>query len=136
MQNLKDKKSEGKALFFTMPIVALVIVVCAIIFEQEFINILPLLISLVVAYLQSKASRFAFLLASFNALIYAVIYFFLKLYGAVISALIFSCYIGYDWTRAQSGPKTVDAAIDSALSIYLDIVNLFLDLLRIVGDNK
>ena len=57
------------------------------------------------------------------------------LWISAISALVFSCYIGYDWTRAQSGPKTVDAAIDSALSIYLDIVNLFLDLLRIVGDN-
>lgn len=58
------------------------------------------------------------------------------LWISAISALIFSCYIGYDWTMAQAGPKTLDAAIDSALNIYLDIVNLFLDLLRIVGDNK
>ena len=58
------------------------------------------------------------------------------LWISAISALIFSCYIGYDWTMAQAGPKTLDAAIDIALNIYLDIVNLFLDLLRIVGDNK
>lgn len=57
------------------------------------------------------------------------------LWISAISAGVFSCYIGYDWMCAQSGPKTLDAAIDSALSIYLDIINLFLDLLKIVGDN-
>lgn len=51
-----------------------------------------------------------------------------------ISAGLFSLYIGYDWVMAQSGPKTLDAAIDAALGIYLDIVNLFLDLLRILGE--
>lgn len=57
------------------------------------------------------------------------------LWISAISAGIFSCYIGYDWMCAQSGPKTIDAAIDNALNIYLDIINLFLDLLRIMGDN-
>ena len=57
------------------------------------------------------------------------------LWISAISAGIFSCYIGYDWMLAQSGPKTLDAAIDGALNIYLDIINLFLDLLRIMGDN-
>ena len=44
---------------------------------------------------------------------------------------IFSMYIGYDWARAQKIPKTVDNAVDSAAAIYLDIINLFLRLLRI-----
>ncbi|MCR4901801.1 MAG: Bax inhibitor-1 family protein [Butyrivibrio sp.] len=50
--------------------------------------------------------------------------------------IIFSLYIGYDYWKAQQYPKTVDNAIDSALDIYLDIINLFLRLLSILGGEK
>lgn len=48
-------------------------------------------------------------------------------------AIIFTLYIGYDLTRSQVYPKTLDNAIDSALDIYLDIINLFLRILRILA---
>ena len=47
--------------------------------------------------------------------------------------LIFCGYIGYDWGRANQIPKTVDNAIDSAAALYIDIINLFLRILRILG---
>jgi len=47
--------------------------------------------------------------------------------------LIFCGYIGYDWGRANSIPKTVDNAIGSAAALYIDIVNLFARILRIRG---
>jgi FtsH-binding integral membrane protein len=47
--------------------------------------------------------------------------------------LIFSGYIGYDWYKASSQLKTVDNAIDAAVELYLDIVNLFIRLLSILG---
>lgn len=47
--------------------------------------------------------------------------------------LIFCGYIGYDWARANQIPKTVDNAIDSAAALYMDIINLFLRILRIMG---
>lgn len=50
-----------------------------------------------------------------------------------VVVLIFCGYIGYDWARANSIPKTVDNAIDSAAALYMDIINLFLRLLRILG---
>ena len=50
--------------------------------------------------------------------------------------ILFSLYIGYDWTRAQEYPKTIDNAVDSSLDIYLDIINLFIRLLSILGKNK
>ena len=46
-----------------------------------------------------------------------------------IVIVIFCGYIGYDWARAQSIPKTLDNAIDSAASIYMDIIILFLRIL-------
>lgn len=46
--------------------------------------------------------------------------------------VIFSLYIGYDWSKAQQYPKTVDNAIDSAVDLYLDITNLFLRILELL----
>ena len=43
--------------------------------------------------------------------------------------VIFSGYIGYDWYKASSQPSTVDNAVDSAVELYLDIINLFIRLL-------
>jgi FtsH-binding integral membrane protein len=47
--------------------------------------------------------------------------------------LIFCGYIGYDWGRANRIPKTFDNAVDSAAALYMDIINLFLRILRIMG---
>lgn len=52
---------------------------------------------------------------------------------AWIGAILFSLYIGYDFYRAQQYTPTLDNAVDCALDIYLDIINLFLRLLRIMG---
>lgn len=53
-----------------------------------------------------------------------------------IVAFIFCGYIGYDWAKAQQYQKTLDNAVDSAFDIYLDIINLFLRILEIVGKKK
>lgn len=53
-----------------------------------------------------------------------------------VVALIFCGYIGYDWGRANSIPRTLDNAIDSAAALYMDIVILFLRILRILGRRR
>ena len=50
-----------------------------------------------------------------------------------IAAALFSLYIGYDIHRSQQFAKTVDNAVDSALDIYLDVANLFIRLMEILG---
>jgi FtsH-binding integral membrane protein len=65
--------------------------------------------------------------------------FILKIHHGIIDwvvVVIFCGYIGYDWGRANNIPKTVDNAIDSAASLYMDIINLFLRILRIMGRKK
>jgi FtsH-binding integral membrane protein len=47
--------------------------------------------------------------------------------------IIFCGLIGFDWGRANRIPKTVDNAVDSAAALYMDIINVFLRLLRILG---
>jgi FtsH-binding integral membrane protein len=65
--------------------------------------------------------------------------FFFNIHHGIIDwvvVVIFCGYIGYDWGRANRIPKTVDNAIDSAASLYMDIINLFLRILRIMGRQK
>ena len=50
-----------------------------------------------------------------------------------VFVILFSGYIGYDVAKSQAYPKTLDNAVDSALDIYLDIINLFIRLLSILG---
>ena len=57
-------------------------------------------------------------------------------FTALFGAVLFSLYIGYDYWKAQQYPKTIDNAVDSALDIYLDIINLFLRILSILGNSK
>ena len=57
--------------------------------------------------------------------------FFLVIDGIVV--VVFSLYIGYDWAIAQRRQRSVDAAVDSACALYLDIINLFIRLLSIAG---
>lgn len=47
--------------------------------------------------------------------------------------ILFSGYIGYDIAKSQMYPKTVDNAVDCALDIYLDIINLFIRLLALLS---
>jgi hypothetical protein len=53
-----------------------------------------------------------------------------------IAAALFSLYLGFDIYRSQQYPKTIKNAVASALDIYLDLANIFLRLLEIMGKNK
>ena len=53
-----------------------------------------------------------------------------------IFVVLFSLYIGYDWSRAQAYPKTLDNAVDSAVDLYLDIINLFFRILSLISRNR
>jgi FtsH-binding integral membrane protein len=54
----------------------------------------------------------------------------------ILVALAFCGYIGIDWVRANRIPKTLPNAVDSAAAVYMDVINLFLGLLRIPAKKK
>lgn len=53
-----------------------------------------------------------------------------------VAAALFSLYIWYDWSRAMGLPKTVDNAIDASGALIVDVVNLFITLLRIIARSQ
>ena len=52
-----------------------------------------------------------------------------------VGAGLFTVYIMYDWNRAMRLPHTLDNAIDTSGALILDVVNLFLYLLRLFSGN-
>lgn len=78
----------------------------------------------------------------FSLLALLVVGLFGSLFGlsmgfySYLAAGIFSLYIGYDWARANQYVRTLDNAVDSACDLYIDIINLFLHVLSIVGRNS
>jgi FtsH-binding integral membrane protein len=55
---------------------------------------------------------------------------------SMFAAVLFSLYIGYDVYRSQQFPRTIKNAIFCAIDIYLDIINLFLRILEILGRKR
>lgn len=53
-----------------------------------------------------------------------------------IVAVIFMGLIGYDYAMALEDEPTMDAAVDRAVSLYLDIINLFVRIASIMNDNS
>lgn len=51
-------------------------------------------------------------------------------------AAVFALYIGFDMWRASQIPATLDNAVDVAVSLYLDIINLFLRVMMILAQSK
>lgn len=80
-------------IFVLMGCTAILITAAGIYFKQDFLNILPLYISLIIAMLQSRVNRYASLMGSINSLLYGAVYVYYSLYGSAFSAILFSCPI-------------------------------------------
>ncbi|GAB3644759.1 Bax inhibitor-1 family protein [Ramlibacter alkalitolerans] len=78
------------------------------------------------------AALVVFLLASIIAMFYPAAWLSVALGAA--GAMLFTAYILYDVSRIVTGEE--DNYIVAAVSIYLDMLNLFLSLLRLLSGNK
>ena len=112
-------------IFILMALTAVLITSAAIYNKQNFFEVMPLYVSLVIALLQSRVNRFASLMGSFNSIVYAIVYFGFKIYGAAFSALLFSFPIQLitfiRWNKHKSGSSTVLRKLGAKKMILLSI---------------
>lgn len=98
-------------IFILMCFTAVLITVAGIHFQQSFLRILPLYISLVIGLLQSRVNRYASLIGSINSLLYGAVYIYYSLYGSALSAFLFSFPIQLltfiRWNKNKWGHSTV-----------------------------
>lgn len=74
-------------------ITAVAIAVAAVLTGCPVYRVIPLFVSLLVMYLQTRASRFSFLLGGCNAAYYSVVYAALGLYGMALYSALMACPI-------------------------------------------
>ena len=94
-----------------MLVTAIGITVTGIVFKQSPFRILPLYISLLVALLQSRMIRLAYLIGGLNSILYGVVFIHYHVYGSAASALLFSFPVQIVtyilWSRNPWGNTTV-----------------------------
>jgi nicotinamide mononucleotide transporter len=78
--------------------------------KVDFFSALPLMVSAAVMFMQTRVSRYAFLVGGANSIIYSISYFFMQLYGQASSALFFSFPLQmltfFNWKRSTRKGKT------------------------------
>lgn len=77
-------------IYILMGCTAVLITATAIYNKQNFLQILPLYVSLIIGMLQSRVNRYASLMGSINSLLYGAVYFYFNIYGSAFSAVFFS----------------------------------------------
>ena len=113
-----------------MGITAVLITVTGVVYGQTAFRILPLYLSLVIAFLQSRANRYASLFGGFNAILYAAVYLYLKLYASCFYTLLFSCPIQFltfaQWSRRKYKESTAFRTMTKRQRVYTAVGFLFL----------
>jgi nicotinamide mononucleotide transporter PnuC len=89
----KNEKINTAAMLILMCCTGVAITLTGIAAKQSFWRIAPLYVSLFIAFLQTRANRFAPLIGGINSILYAAVYFYYKLYASTLYALLFSCPI-------------------------------------------
>ncbi len=106
-----------------MIITAVLVTICGIVFKQDVWKMIPLYVSLFIALLQSRVSRFAPLLGGANSLLYTAVYFSYALYGQALYALFVSCPLQIitfvRWQKRKSGGSTVLRKLSRRMRILI-----------------
>lgn len=108
--------------YIPMAVTAMGILVCAIIFRQMFIKVLPLFLSLIIMLLNAKANRIGFLLGALNSFIYIIGYLMEGVYGTLSSTafgIIMALAAYFRWRSDAYGKATIFRAFTGKQRIWL-----------------
>ena len=107
---MSNKKKAILFEYLPMALTGIIILVCAIVFKQMFIKVLPLFFSLLIMLFNSRANRIGFLLGAINSCIYIIGYLMEGVYGTVASTVfgIVIMLISYfRWKNNAYGKATI-----------------------------
>ena len=107
---LSDKKKAILFEYLPMAMTGIGILICAIVFKQMFIKVLPLFFSLLIMLLNSRANRIGFILGAINSCIYIIGYLMEGVYGSVASTafgIVIMLITYFRWKSKAYGKATV-----------------------------
>ena len=123
--SMSDKKKTILFEYLPMAVTGIIILVCAIVFKQMFIKVLPLFFSLLIMLLNSRANRIGFILGSINSCIYIIGYLMEGVYGTVASTVfgIVIMLISYfRWKNNAYGKATVFRRFSTRGRVLLTLI--------------
>ena len=142
---MDEKKSKFNIDYIIVAVYTVTLTVLSILFKQMFIKVLPCYISLVVMLLQARANKYCFLLGALNSVIYAVGYYFEKVYGSLAEALVLSFPIQmitfFVWKRneGKSQSKTRNLTLKQALITVASFIVVWVGMyfvFKAIGDSS
>lgn len=102
---------ENKVTLILMSITGILLIVSGIYTKQAFFRMLPLFNSLIIALLQSRASRIAPLFGGLNCFIYGIVYLHYTLYGSALYVLLVAGPVQiltfFRWRKRPYGHSTI-----------------------------
>ena len=122
---MSNKKKAILFEYLPMAVTGIIILVCAIVFKQMFIKVLPLFFSLLIMLLNSRANRIGFILGAINSCIYIIGYLMEGVYGTVASTVfgIVIMLISYfRWKNNAYGKATVFRRFSARGRVLLALV--------------
>ena len=87
---LVEKNTANILRLILVAVTAAGITASSIIFNQSFLRIIPIYISLFIMLLQTKVNRYALLIGGINSIFYAFVYFHYAIYASAFYSLLFS----------------------------------------------
>ena len=113
---------------FLAAIELVTVAVLSVILKVEFINALPLMISAIVMFLQTRVNRYSLLLGAANSLIYFIALFSMKLYGQAFTALLmsfplqFASFINWHKNTAKGTTEIKRLSNKARLILFISMV--------------
>ena len=89
-ENKQQREGISSALALLMLVIAAGITVTGIIFKQDFWRMIPLYVSLFIAFMNSRVNRYAPLVGGLNSILYALVYLSYGLYSSAAYAFFVS----------------------------------------------
>ena len=89
-ENKLQREGISSALALLMLVIATGITVTGIIFKQDFWRMVPLYVSLFIAFMNSRVNRYAPLVGGLNSILYALVYLSYGLYSSAAYAFFIS----------------------------------------------
>ena len=121
---LGDKKKAILFEYLPMAMTGIGILICAIVFKQMFIKVLPLFFSLLIMLLNSRANRIGFILGAINSCIYIIGYLMEGVYGSVASTafgIVIMLITYFRWKSKAYGKATVFRRFSARGRVFLSL---------------
>ena len=132
-----EKKNRKDFSVYTLRVTLFLIIAGIIYYRPSPLLFVPLLVSAFIMFLQSKVSRFAFLIGAFNSVLYAIAYTIQTLYSTALYAFLvsfpFQLLTFFNWSKNTKENKTAlrELSIKKRIFIFGGMLVLWLVLLII-----